>query len=658
MKQKIKMSITIIAIGAMFSCQLSHNHMIECALKSSGDNKEEIEKILNHYSYYDNRKRYAKYLIANMRNHYSYDTALIHKYRPFIQKLSELRNIEKIENINALDSINEDWKRFLETNSIYKDIYSTTIPDLKLIQFEYLIHDINLAIDVLEKSFWKDSINETIFMEEILPYRKVDGYIIENWRDFFYNKYKHFLNPNYSLHQQIDTLLELQNDKTVNGFTFGNFPYVSLKDYQIGKVSHCETRCWFNSLFLSALGIPCAIDYVPAWGNRNGSHMWNALVQKDNTSPFEATGGNGKWKCKDVYNNVYVDEYWFKSRLPKVFRKTYLSNPSNYSEEKLTRLKRSPIKFLDKDVSDEYFTTSNIMIPIKYEKNKTAKYAYLAVFNTDEWIPVFWGDIYNDKVSFQKMGRNIVYLPVFYKNGLLVPFNDPFLLDSNGTIHYFHADTTHMNSIKLDRKYCERPEIGLWRKWNENAVVEIADNPKFIKAKPIYKIPICKSYMNTWKLPTPVNSRYIRYIFPKHKDVLAELSFSSNGKILTGKRIFSDIKLKREANKLFDNNILTFANFNQFAVDSIWIGFDLGENKEITEINLCPRNDDNNVVKGRSYELFYWNKRWTSLGCKKAEHNYITYDNVPSNALMMLRCTSGGKENRIFTWNRNHQNWW
>ena len=98
--------------------------------------------------------------------------------------------------------------------------------------------------------------------------------------------------------------------------------------------------------------------------------------------------------------------------------------------------------------------------------------------------------------------------------------------------------------------------------------------------------------------------------------------------------------------------------FNQFAVDSIWIGFDLGENKEITEINLCPRNDDNNVVKGRSYELFYWNRRWTSLGCKQAEHNYITYDNVPSNALMMLRCTSGGKENRIFTWNRNHQNWW
>lgn len=47
-----------------------------------------------------------------------------------------------------------------------------------------------------------------------------------------------------------------------------------------------------------------------------------------------------------------------------------------------------------------------------------------------------------------------------------------------------------------------------------------------------------------------------------------------------------------------------------------------------------------------------------SLGRKKAEQNYVVYDNTPANALLMLRCTSGGKENRIFTWSANGQQWW
>lgn len=36
----------------------------------------------------------------------------------------------------------------------------------------------------------------------------------------------------------------------------------------------------------------------------------------------------------------------------------------------------------------------------------------------------------------------------------------------------------------------------------------------------------------------------------------------------------------------------------------------------------------------------------------------LNYDNVPSNALLFLKCTTEGKENRIFTWEDNKQRWW
>lgn len=58
------------------------------------------------------------------------------------------------------------------------------------------------------------------------------------------------------------------------------------------------------------------------------------------------------------------------------------------------------------------------------------------------------------------------------------------------------------------------------------------------------------------------------------------------------------------------------------------------------------------------YELFYWNNSWVSLGKKIATDYSLNYDNVPFNALLLLKCTTEGKENRIFTWEDNGQRWW
>ena len=70
-------------------------------------------------------------------------------------------------------------------------------------------------------------------------------------------------------------------------------------------------------------------------------------------------------------------------------------------------------------------------------------------------------------------------------------------------------------------------------------------------------------------------------------------------------------------------------------------------------MGICPRNDKNSIIKGLEYELYYWNNKWISLGRKTSIEYNLIFDNVPSNALSLLKCTTEGNENRIFTWVNN-----
>ncbi|GHV61942.1 hypothetical protein FACS1894195_3240 [Bacteroidia bacterium] len=63
----------------------------------------------------------------------------------------------------------------------------------------------------------------------------------------------------------------------------------------------------------------------------------------------------------------------------------------------------------------------------------------------------------------------------------------------------------------------------------------------------------------------------------------------------------------------------------------------------------------NGIYGHCNYELLYWNNEWVSLGQKKSNEDFLTYDNVPANALLLLRNHTEGKEERIFTYEAGEQ---
>lgn len=75
-------------------------------------------------------------------------------------------------------------------------------------------------------------------------------------------------------------------------------------------------------------------------------------------------------------------------------------------------------------------------------------------------------------------------------------------------------------------------------------------------------------------------------------------------------------------------------------------------------VEFYPRNDDNKIVTGELYELFYWDKKWISLGKQYAEDNKLIYQNIPRESIFRIHNHTRGKEHRPFTYEGGKQVWY
>lgn len=128
---------------------------------------------------------------------------------------------------------------------------------------------------------------------------------------------------------------------------------------------------------------------------------------------------------------------------------------------------------------------------------------------------------------------------------------------------------------------------------------------------------------------------------------------------LSGKAIGNnDPAPDRQRSNAFDGDALT--NFRTKEADSTWVGLVFDTPKSIARIVYLPRNDGNCIADNQQYELFYWDNKWISLGKQMGSNETyrLTYNNVPTNTLLLLRNLTKGKEERIFTYEKGEQVWW
>lgn len=424
----------------------------------------------------------------------------------------------------------------------------------------------------------------------------------------------------------------------------------SLIKYRTGI---CKDEVAYVASLSRSLGIPVAIDFVPHWGNRIGSHTWNALILPNGKStPFYMQYAPGD-TTQFTHSPVYIK--------PKIYRRRYEVNKEimdDLSGEKdIPELYKFP-KFTD--VTDQYIPTTDVTckIPMEYSNRSVA---YICVNDKQEWEPVHYGKIQRGKVTFRSMGRNVLYSVGVWDSGKIKPIGNPFIVENNGKIRYLKCDRSKRQTMTLYRKYPFFAQFDSFKNRMDLGEFQGSNSMDFSSVSTLY---VHKGFTNgcsyNRKLnPSKEKYTYLRYIGPNGSYCnVNEISFfNSKGKKLTGRIIGTEGTEKHTKETVFDGDVLT--GFNGTGPDGNWVGLELSEPSDVASITYMPRNDGNCVEVGDIYQLLVYDKgRWNTLAWIRAKDTKLVLKNIPSGGLYLLRDRTKGKEERIFTYENNKQVWW
>ncbi len=613
------------------------------------------EEVVSHYSKEGDKEKIeaAHFLIDNMQYHYSKSSPLLDRYYEGIARVNEKYSYP--------ECIAEYEKLYSELGFNTNDI--TLVCDADVMDAPTIIHQIDMAFELWREGLWSRHLTFEEFCEYLLPYRIVNEKITPNWREEMQSIYMKnatsIMNSDdmrYSAYWAASKLsdalrkLKFHNKKVLPQLNT-DFPLSALKGMRMGE---CRDYAIFTAYAMRACGIPVSVDFTPQWPDRALNHHWNVL--HDNTGmPMSFMGCESNPGSTDKAGRL----------MAKVYRLTFAYQPNSLFAlnenlgERVPRVLNNPFM---KDVSHEYFKGRNLTLAIDNSRRKD-KFAYIAVFNNAEWIPVDYAVIdSNSTVTFRNLGSDIVYLPVFWGRNGSVPAGNPILLSLGKEPIELNADHTKLQTITINRKYPQFNRISKFRGMMKGGYFEASNSPDFsdaVKCVTIKKTPqVGYDTLDISKIKGKY--RYWRYVAQeKGKCNAAEIKFISGAETLMPLSVLAEGEAldDTKAENVFDGNELTY--YSTRTPENAWVGADMGKPVRVDRIAYLPRNDDNDVVAGQQYELSYFeNGRQRSAGIQRATNSSLTFENVPSSTLYILHNLGKGREERIFTYENNKIHWY
>lgn len=618
------------------SCSRYTSEELKNVYKMSGANKKEIENVITFFS--EERKdslksKAAIYIIENMLNKKAINDPIYDQY------CDRIMQHKMPIDAKSLDSL---WYTY--------PIQFTM--DLMHLKGHHLIQHIEEAFAIRDSVIWGKHIPITVFKEYVLPYKVLDEKFIPGLRKKMYEKYKHLLIGTKSPEDAYVKVLSYlkRNTKEANSNFSYNIDALTMDYLKRGNCS--QLNIYFISV-LRSLCIPVAYDYIEHWGNYSlVGHSWISYIDNTGTT---LTLANRDSVIRQ-YNRIdasYFKEYYYESDIgynisqyktvPKIYRHPYKSNKNsiNSGSPKI-------------DVSVQYGITDSVSFIAQYGDERASLSIFLTGGDWEEFTSI---GVDNKMFTFKNLGKNIMYLPVFYKKSGEKKVGTPFYINDQGQRIEFNA-SRELELVKLKRKY---PLFGNWTDmWNRmvGGVIEVSDEGNFVNPTKLYRIEKLPIGTLSIDLHNPLKIKYIRYVCPPAcRTPIAEFCLYDHfgNKIEIAKVLGQSIPVD-QLGMAFDNDELTSASTKK---EAYWIGAALkSKQQQISRIELVPKNDGNFINKYNVYNLYYFNKKWISLGKKEASDRFLQYDNVPKGAVLLLKNLTGGKEERIFTIKDSLQIFW
>lgn len=627
----------------LFACGLQITD-VEYALREAGENRGELEAVLSHYAKLDDRQKLeaAQYLIRYMPYHTSYDKGIEDYYHAIdsVVALSE----DKLEQEKHIESLR------LRFESKYKQKR-----DIEVITSEFLIQSIDEAFKQWRECEWAEHLDFEQFCEYLLPYKCFEGQPLTEWRNAYYDICKGDIDLAYLCDEYkrnpIFAATEVNNQMKNTPQSFGLLKTLPIYDPDIIlklPFSNCATYCLGAVLIMRSKGIPVAYDFTPNWSTGNNGHSWNTVY----TTRF----GNLEFAPHTTDPGTVHYPYL---KVPKIFRNVYKPNEEYL---KIATEKYIPPKLRNmfiRDVTAEYMPTIDIRIPLQ-ESLKSGQSPFIAIYDGNNWTPVYWGKIAGSHVVFERMGLNTCYIALGYdSNGNAIPISKPFLASASKHIQFIEPDTSAFRTIRLNRKYPLGDNVFSIRKKITGGIIETSENREFDHTKKIAELPQGNLTNGTVFLDKNAEYRYWRFTSSDTSQCdMAEIYFyDEHDSIIQGNII-------KCTNSIFDksNNAANIADGDQLtnfsAKGEDWVGFDFCRPVNISKISYIRRCDGNSIQPGLEYSLYYWdNNNWQLINTKIANDVFIEFENVPQKALLAIKC-SQGKQQRIFVCDEDNKIDW
>lgn len=607
---------------------------LDYALNLAGDNRAELESVINHYSDCPQKRAAAIWLIENMPGHVS----LGGDYSLYCDEYDSLLSSKRPNH-------NEDvWNDLIEleerVHSLVRCVY-----DIETMDSQTLIRDIDAAFDAWQQGQWATHLNFEQFKEWLLPYKCFEGQPIFSWRDSLKSFaagdidhlcecYEYLNNPRAAI-THVMQQMELMNDSKGWGVVPGGYPILRPKTYVRLPLSTCEDDCHITNMVVKSKGIPICTDFITQWPDKALNHIWCSYPSI-----------NGRTEFFDPFMSLPGSSYYPYSRFAKVFRWSYEANHQylvwvKKNKKGARRLFQDPFF---KDVTEEYLETVDLAIKLKSKKLSMGSCIYISVFDNKRWQPVYYGRAWFGRGFFKKMGKRITYI-VMDENQ--TPISDPFEVDALGRVHYLVASKDSTINFRLTRKYPIYNHVFEISALLKGGRMEASNDILFKKSETVAVFPNWPLAASSVSVSQTVPYRYWRFCTSDGEVSDMDEIFlydSSEGQPL----VVTCLPYSSQTfSNMFDGNTLTNYRAEGSRNDG---AVDLGTPKILDHISFLRRGDGNVVFPGDVYRISYWAEgEWKLFREITANDIYLDIKGMPSDALYYVEDISNGFQNRIFT---------
>ena len=611
----------------------SEAERLKYALDFAGDNRGELEKVLEHYKADTLKLEASKFLISNMPHYYSY----------------EGRELDSAKVVLAHLAHSKDWTS--DSPWVSYNYYSLPkVYDAHVITADYLIDNIDRAFKAWKGRTWNANLSFEDFCELLLPYRVGDE-PLSDWRPLYEQYYVNFLDSAYQGNDVLEACSIVNDELCRQDCKF--FSKMAVPHYDAtllfhNRAGYCRENCDLGLYAMRVCGIPVAKESFKFSPDYRNSHQW--LTVRDTSGVYIQFGYDGMKPQRGVKRSD-------GRKKGKVFRTCFgIQEAQVHKYDGVHRVPADLKNVYKKDVTANYFGANLVKVPIQ----KTDKEVFLGAFATDGWKPIDMGVGKNGCATFVDIEPDVIYMPLVYDESQeLREAGYPFVYEGKTRkVRLLKGNMKMLEKVALTRKMPlkAREKEWLWR-CIIGGKLEASEEASFKNPYLLYDF---KDTLDHSLLRIKNNSkrkfRYVRYTGPQNQNIE-----------FAGLNVFEDSLCQRKIHlKLFTKLDSLFApqNITDDDMLSVFVGdasfhslvFEMEHETSIGGLDFYPRTDGNFVWTGDQYELFYQDgiSGWKSLGVKTAQGKNIEFM-APKGAVLWLRDLTTGVEEQIFLYHDGKQ---